>query len=504
VIGHDSRTRWIVLIASSAALVGLGLFVEARGAFPLLRFGIQRTPKLAPSTVVLPVAELRRKAPTVSLYLRPDDLYSPKSGILANKMRHGRAWERQGWISFFEGGELTYTASTGVRVHGGGSRLTSPRQGFRLFFRRAYGAKELPAGIAFQGAHAHPLRRLIIHNDVRPGPRGIRWHFLNPLAYDIADAAGGIVAETRPVRFFLNGEFQGVYVLTEHFDSDEFFKTHWGHAVRLNVAEFEELWQQLKALGPPRMRTVGTLVDLDNLTRWFVATVFCATGDPFQGPGQFRDPTRATAQWFFVNWDMDQSFREPQHDTFGAMLGKGGSRRTRRATDPRSYLLTALLDDDPEYREYFKRVWVDVMNHRITAAFLDERFDYYAKLANDLGIEDLAYLTPLKRFLQTRPDVVRGLAENRLHTGPSVRVRIGGSGGGVAIDGHPVGSGWEGYYFPGMRIRFSVDPARRSDLAGWRVNERDTTGANLELVADGDRTIAPVWRGVDPTLPPTQ
>jgi hypothetical protein len=55
-----------------------------------------------------------------------------------------------------------------------------------------------------------------------------------------------------------------------------------------------------------------------------------------------------------------------------------------------------------------------------------------------------------------------------------------------------------------MRIRFSVDPARRSDLAGWRVNERDTTGANLELVADGDRTITPMWRGVDPTLPPTQ
>jgi CotH kinase protein len=333
------------------------------------------------------------------------------------------------------------------------------------------------------------------------GAGGIRWHFLNPLAYDIAEAAGGIVAETRPVRFFLNGQFQGVYVLTEHFDSDEFFKRHWGHAVRLNAREFEELWRQLKGLGPPRMRTVGTLVDLDNLTRWFIATVFCATGDPFQGPGQFRDPTRATAQWFFVNWDMDQSFREPQHDTFGALLGKGGLRRVRRDTDPRSFLLTALLADDPEYRDYFKRVWVDVMNQRITPAFLDERFEYYARLAKELGVEDLSYLTPLKRFLQTRPAIVRGLAEKRLDSGPSVRVSIGGAAHGVTIDGHPVKTAWEGYYFSGMRIRLSVDDDYRSRLAGWRVNGRDTSGPTLELLADGDLTIVPRWRGAGPADP---
>jgi hypothetical protein len=510
VIEASSRARWIVLIASSVALVALGWLVEARGVFPLLRFGIQRTPKLAPSTVILPAAELRRNVPTVSLFVRTDDLTNPRTGILANKLRHGRAWERQGWVSFFEDGRLTYTASAGVRVHGGGSRLTSPKQGFRLFFRRAYGAKELPAGIAFQGAHAHPVRRLIIHNDLRidrdrPGRQ--RWHLANPLAYDIAEAAGGIVAETRPVRFFLNGEFQGVYVLMEHFDADAFFKTHWGHSVRLNAGEFEELWRQLKALGPPRMRTVSRLVDLDNLTRWFIATVFCATSDPFQGPGQFRDPTRDTAQWFFVNWDMDQSFREPQHDTFDAMLGKGGIRRARRSTEPRSYLLTALLANDPEYREYFKRVWVDVMNHRITPAFLDERFDYYARLARELGVDDLSYLTPLKRFLQARPAVVRAFAEQRLHSPPSVRVRLAGPGGSVLIDGRAVAAGWEGYYFPGMRLRLSIPEAERSKLAHWRVNERDINGPNLDIVADQDLAIEPIWRldrRLSPDVPPTQ
>jgi len=508
VIHLSSRARWTVLIGSSIALVALGLLVEARGLFPLLRFGIQRTAKLAPSTVVIPASELRRNTPTVSLYLRPEDLSDPGTGILANKMRHGRAWERQGWVSFFEDGKLTYTVSAGVRVHGGGSRLTSPKQGFRLFFRRAYGAKELPAGIAFQGAHAHLVRRLILHNDVRIGARGIRWHFLNPLAYDIAEAAGGIVAATRPVRFFLNGQFQGVYVLTEHFDSEEYFKAHWGHSVRLNATEYDVLWRQIRALGPPRMRTVGRLVDLDNLTRWFIATVFCATGDAFQGPGQFRDPTRAAAQWFFVNWDMDQSFREPEHDTFDALLGKGGRRRVRRDTDPRSYLLTELLTNDPEYQEFFKRMWVDVMNHRITPAFLDQRFEHYAKLAAELGVDDLSYLTPLKRFLQARPAVVRALAEKRLNSPPSVRVRIAGSGGPVTIDGHRVAAGWQGYYFPGMRVHFSIPDDARARFASWRVNGRDIAGPDADIVADQDLAIEPIWRAHGPavgeTAPPTQ
>ncbi len=488
----NPHTRSIILIGSTAALVALGLLVEARGLFPLLRFGIQRTPQLAPSVVVLPVPELTRDAPMVSLYVAPADLNDRATGILANKMRHGRSWERQGWVSFFEHGRLTYTASAGVRVHGGGSRLTSPRQGFRLFFRRAYGAKELPAGIAFQGAHAHSVRRLVIHNDVRVGRARVKWHLANPLAYDIAAAAGGIVAATRPVRFFLNGEFQGVFVLTEHFDPDEYFKTHWGYPVRLNNSEFEALWQQVQALRPIRMRSVGQLVDLDNLTRWFIAVAFCATGDAFQGPGQFRDPARTAAQWFFVNWDMDLSFRDPAHDTFASILSANGERRGRRTSDPRSRILTTLLREDPDYRELFKRIWVDVMNHQITPAFLAERFEHYERLGAELGVRDRRYLDPLKRFLQARPAVVRKLAEKWLNTPPSVRVHI--ADGPVLVGNHAVDAGWEGFFFPGMRVKFGIPDQDRARFAFWRVNDREVREAVLDVSADEDLTIVPVWK----------
>jgi hypothetical protein len=509
VIALGSRARLIVLIGSSLSLVALGLLVEARGSFPLLRFGIQRTPELAPSTVVLPATELRRHVPTVSLYVSPDDLHDRKTGILRHRTEHGREWERPGWISFFEGSRLIYTSGVGVRVHGGGSRILSPRQGFRVFFRRAYGAKELPGGIAFQGEHAHPIRRLVIHNDARvdrwPLAR-IKWQLVNPLAYDIAAAAGGIVPATRPVRFFVNGTYYGVFVLTEHFDPEDYFETHWGHHVQLNADEFEDLWKTIQGIRPLRMDAVGQLVDLENFTRWTIATIFCATGDPYQGPSQFRDPTRSARQWFFVHWDMDQSFRDPEHDTFAGVF----VRKTfiRRTNDPRAYLLERLLRDDTAYREYFKRVWVDVMNHSLTPVFLSERYDHYAALARDLGIEDLAYLTPLKQFLKARPAAVRAIAERRLNTPPSVKVTIAGSAGTVMVDGHLVSPGWEGYYFPGMRVRVSVPDTGRARVASWTVNGREIASPVLDVIADRDLAIEPIWRNqppiTDDAIPPTQ
>jgi hypothetical protein len=486
--GRPRRTNWAAIALVALALSALA-FASRRPAFTDLRYAIQRTPELTASSLALPPGELARGQSTVSLYVEPADLYSKDRGILTHKQEHGRQWERPGWISFFEHGRVVYSGRMGVRVHGGGSRLSALPQSFRLFFRNDYGTPELPAGIAFSGAHAHDLQRLVIHNDVRVGPGPVRWHFVNPLAYDISRAAGAITPATRPVRFFLNGEFQGVFVLTEHFDRKDHFRTHWGHAVRLDADEFEELWQQIRALQPLTMDRVAPLVDLDNLTRWFISVVFCSTRDAYQGPAQFRDPTRSSAQWFFVNWDMDGSFRAIEADTFDALLEKPGQRRGRRSSEPRPRVMTALLTKDPEYKAFFERVWVEIMNHALTPAFLNERYEHYATLARTLGVRDLEYLQPLKEFLAARPAVVRSQAERWLQTGPSVRVRFASAGGDVEIDGRRVRPGWEGYYFPGMTIALRVPAAERAAFAGWRINGHEQSEAELTLTAKEDLSI---------------
>ena len=478
-------------------VLAAGVIAEHHTAFVPLRFAVQRDPELMPSTRLAPSREVARGVPLVSLYVSRHDLHDRKTGILANKLKHGVEWERPGTVSYFENGRLRFSAGVGVRVHGGGARITIPEPGFRLFFRRKYGAESIPAGVIFDAPHDHPLNRLVLHNDVRVDPQEkIRWHLTNPLAYDIARAIGCITPATRPARVLLNGEFLGVYVLTENFHERHYFATHWGYPVRLDAAEMNALWQQVRALRPPRVHNVAPLLDLENMTRWFISVLFCASNDPFQGPGQFRDPTRGEAQWFWVNWDMDWSFRNWQQETFQGVTERIGERRRgRRASEPRAYLFTRLLAEDPEYREMFKRIWVDAMNYRLTPAFLRERVDHYRTVTSQYGVTDLEYLPRIDRFFEHRPARIRVLAEQWLNTPPSAKVRLSPSSGPVMMDGHEIQGPFDGYYFPDMRIRLDIPAAERARFAHWRVNgTRLADGPTLVLDTDRDLEIEPVWK----------
>jgi hypothetical protein len=486
---------WTAIGALIAAIVAIGAGVDAVGAFPLLRSAIQRTPGLAPSTRVMPRTEIERGLPAVSLYVPPEGLYDPHTGILTHTLMRGREWEREGWVSFFEDGRLVYSTGAGVRVHGGGSRYKPYPQGYRLFFRRRYGRPTIPGSVAFGDAYPYALKRLILHNDMRVWDYdNSRWHLVNPLAYDIARAVGCITPETRPVRFFLNGEAQGVFVLTEHFDSSDYFHSHRGHEVFMDDESLDALWDQVKSMDPMTMKTVAPLVDLENLTRWFIAVVFSGTSDAYQGPGQFRDPARDTAPWFWVTWDLDQSFRFPEHDTFAAMLELDGRRRGRRENEPRSRILTQLIRDDPEYREYFESIWVDVMNNVLTPEFLYERYAHYAEVAHRLNVGDFGYLPRIERYLSVRPATLRRQAEQYLGTGPSVRVELSSAGRPVTLDGRLQRPGWSGYYFPGMTVHLSVRVDQAASFSHWLVNGSVVRGSVVGVPVTGPLRIESVWR----------
>lgn len=309
--GPHARTALVLTFVLLAA----GAVAEYHPSLVPLRFALQRDPELLPSSRAIPEGEIRRGVPTVSLSLKDADLFDRETGILTNRRQRGNEWERPGTISYYEAGKLRYASAAGVRIHGGGSRLRMKRQGFRLYFRRRYGSVPVPGELLFGDDHRHPLRVLVAHNDARPARRRF-WHLVNPLAYDIAEAIGCIVVPTRPVRFLLNGEFQGVYVLSEHVHPRHFFAPHGLRRVSADADEFKELWRQIRKTSPFTAAALRPLVDVENLTRWFISIVFCATRDPYQAPNQFRDADRILGQWFWVNWDMDGSFRNYRQDTF--------------------------------------------------------------------------------------------------------------------------------------------------------------------------------------------
>ena len=231
-------------------------------------------------------------------------------------------------MSYFDTGKLQFATGVGVRIHGGSSRHVAPRNAFRLYFRRKYGLRELPRGLVFS-PEAQPIRRLIIHDDFRR-EWGVHWYFVNPLAYDIARKIGAIAPETKPVRFFVNGEYYGPFVLTERFD-ERYFAAHFGYDdVLLSQDEMNNLWDWVARTRPLTMKAVSQHVNIDNLTQWFLAVLFCATRDAYQGPGQFLDQTNEVGGWFWVNWDMDQSFRSWDLDSYQYLLERVGEGRRGR------------------------------------------------------------------------------------------------------------------------------------------------------------------------------
>ena len=265
-------------------------------------------------------------------------------------------------------------AVSGLRIHGGLTRVLSPRKSFRLYFRREYGATQLPDDVLFDG-RVDPIRRLVVHNDVREEATGRVWHFVNPLAYDITRRIGAYAPWTQPVRLFLNGEWRGVYILTEQVRDTmipELLIPRFGHAdFATDNRSYDELHAWVQRLDPLRMEAVAERVDLDNLTRWFLSVLFCATEDAFQG-AQLLDRSRPAGGWFWINWDMDHAFmdynrRAPvpwEHDTFSTTLERvAEAPRGWRESEVRATLLTTLLAEDEAYRDYFKRIFVEVMNH---------------------------------------------------------------------------------------------------------------------------------------------
>ena len=462
---------WLLIVATAAICLGT-LTLESADLFPVWRFAVQWSPGALPSSRAVPIDEIASGVPVLSLTLDDAALNDPARGLLPNKREHGKEWEREGSVSYFDRGKLVFASGVGVRIHGGGSRITAPRPGFRLYFRRKYGPRELPPGVLFSSA-AQPVRRIVIHDDVRREGK-LDWHFANPLAYDIARAIGAIAPETKPVRFFLNGDYYGPFVVTERFD-ERFFAAHWGYDdVLLSQEEMNKLWEWVRTTRPLTMENVSRYVNIDNLTRWFVAVAFTATRDAYQGPGQFLDRTKSTGGWFWVNWDMDQSFRDWDHDSYQYLLERvAEGRRGRNPAEPRSVILSQLLADDPQYREYLKRVVQKALNHQLTDAFLMDRYEHYLTTATQLQIRRLDYLPRLREFLERRRNFFRLISEQWLNSPPGQRVTVAAPAGvEISIEGERVPGGYQGLYFPDIDLTLDIAEAHRHAFTGWMVNGR--------------------------------
>lgn len=190
--------------------------------------------------LVTPEGEARYTLPVVSLVTDPAHLFDDTYGIFAvgsrylaaaprfadgstpaNYNQRGREWERPIHMELILDGEPVFSQSLGARTFGAWSRAEL-KKSLKLFARKDYTSDTNTMAYAFfpglnnqEGAEIDSFRRLVLRNG------GNDWNttlFRDPLMQGLADDVA-VKQASRPVVVFLNGEYWGVYFLTESMDA---------------------------------------------------------------------------------------------------------------------------------------------------------------------------------------------------------------------------------------------------------------------------------------------
>jgi hypothetical protein len=464
----------------------------------------QITPDKMPSSLVMDKKITSQKIPILSVVIDRHDLYDQFTGIFKNYFKKGRSWERPCYISYYQGGKLLFATGAGVRVHGGKSR-SHKLKSIRLYFRDIYGSDQFKPGILFDRG-SEPLKHLVVRKTVEG------YSFVNPLAFDISREIGSIAPQAKPVKLYLNGSLygHGTFELIEHL-SREYVMSHYGHdnfifyriKGRKNVPdEYRELmrWAR-RGNAKITMEEAQKRINIDNFSRWWISHLFCANSDPYQGVA-LLDKSKVDPRWFWINWDMDHSFRnvyerdiqnlwEQKKIIYELMFKK--RKVTKR--DPRAVIFRRLLNEDPEYRNYFQQLLTQVLNHRLNQNYLKSVVDFYEKTAISFGITDRKYFNEIRLFMKHRPAFLMKLMQRYCSYPEVYPCQVKGPEGIIyRIDGFVHRTGFMGWYFKDSEITVEVERYQKN-ISHWIVNGKrvNSQGRKLVHVIDAATVIKPVF-----------
>lgn len=487
------------------------VLAEATGRWRPARSLLSVSAEEIPSSVVLDRASIEAsQLPVLSFVADPDHLWDETYGILANPTRTGRQWERPVWVSLWEHGELRLGARAGLRVHGDSSRYVEGKQSLRLYFRGSYGSSPEDAS-ALLGTDIAPASVVVLRD---AEPDGL---YPDVFAFDIARRIGSVAPAFRPVRVFRNGQELGVLVLTERVMADGWGLTRYGDAnfhmyvykgesSRPSVRAYDEMEAWLLEGDDLSLAEAAERVDVENLTRHLLALMFCFTTDWAQG-AMVQERDDPAARWFWVHWDMDQSFTRrgtvpgpPWEQPVMELLTLEADietleshgivtderHRRRHHGDPRRLLFVRLLRD-PDYRELFLRITAEVLNHRLTPEFFDALLARHAPLGGSGGRFGGVNL---ERYFSERPEVLRREIAGALETGAPIEVRVRAPiGQRFRVDGREKRGDWTGVYFPGQTVRLE------SPEGVWQLEGTPSGGRELVLAPVSDVEVRLVREG---------
>lgn len=199
--------------------------------------------------------------PIISIITDPDNLFDYEKGIYvtgalydggnkdfswrtweANYRARGIEWERECIVDIFdEKRNLLESCNAGIRIHGGNSRAHAQKS-LNIYARSCYSGSDVFETDLFHiGKGSHKMILAAQGNDERIKIK-------NYMAQKLAEEAELNLATAGmiPYVLFLDGEYWGVYYLTEAYDAD-YISTHYG-VDKDDVVMWKREWKKIIGL----------------------------------------------------------------------------------------------------------------------------------------------------------------------------------------------------------------------------------------------------------------
>ncbi len=381
----------------------------------------------------------------VSLVTEPDHLFDYESGIYvmgknnrsANYLQRGREWERAALIDLFDqNGERVFSSDCGIRIHGGVTR-TDPQKSLSVYARKEYGGERRFAYDLFQNGDGP--HKFILSSGGNDNVAKVKDY----TAQQAAAEAGLRVATMQmiPCVLFLNGEYWGVYYMTESYNAP-YIQDHYGVAesnvvmvkigregveVEAGNEEDIEYYDEMAAyICNHDMREQGAyqrvceMLDIDSFVDFYAFQIYIGNRDwPDNNIALWRSREKyalnewADGRWRYMLFDTNHPsvYGEAAMDDLARVID----------SDPVFASLIQNAEVEQKFRERIRQLendifseengekifnqWFDRMNETVRKS--DERFYNMAE------VHDIPYyINSMKVFLKMRPEYMETYMEN--------------------------------------------------------------------------------------------
>ncbi|MBN2536486.1 MAG: CotH kinase family protein [Spirochaetales bacterium] len=315
--------------------------------------------------------------PVISLVTDPENLWDPRSGILAPDNIEKKI-EQPVHVEFFENnGQPGFRLDAGIRLYGHSSRLL-PQRPFYILTRKRYGRKTIKY-IIFPDKDTRIFKSILLRNG---GEDGYYSRIRDTVTSTLIRELGVDAQATRPVVVYINGEYRGQYNLRDKID--EYFLAYHHHIPNpfsIDLIEgngnvmagtctvYNNIKQYISShdvRDPEVYEYIKTQVDIDNLINYELAQIYFANTD--MGNIRCWRECSPRGKWRWILFDTDWSLFVVERNAFRWNLDPEGRGYVKYFS---TLIITNLLKNK-EFKTKFINQCIHLLNTTFSSAHVIE------------------------------------------------------------------------------------------------------------------------------------